>query len=109
MQKQVSLLTISAVLIFMLSSCGTNHVGFYGICGFKFYPITVKKDGSFTVDHGNINPWSYGRWTPADGGIMVTGLTGEDAEDNGLWKEGKNEGLISPSGRAYCKSAYTPD
>jgi hypothetical protein len=105
--KQIYLTIIIATFLF--TSCSSGYVGFYGFCGFDNYPITVKKDGSFTINHGNINPWSYGKWEKASGGIMVTGLTGDDSNDNGLWKDGKDDALISPSGGAYCKSGLSPD
>jgi hypothetical protein len=92
----------------MILSCD-NPVGFYGSCGFGYYPITIKKDGTISIYHGNIYGSNNGRWENVDGGIRVYGLSGSDRSKNGVWKYGGNDGLIAPDGSGYCKSPYTPD
>lgn len=108
------LVIISSIvfLLFLLISyllSSNNPVGFYGLCGFEHYPITINKDGTMSIFHGNIYGYNNGRWEKVDGGIKVYGLSGDDRELNGVWEYGRNNGFIAPDGYGYCKSPYSND
>ncbi len=99
---------LSVIIAVLIISCD-NPVGFYGICGFDYYPVTVNKDGTMSIYHGNIYGYNRGTWEDVDGGIRVYGLSGEDRDLNGVWQYGRNDGFIAPNGRGYCKSVYSND
>ena len=83
--------------------------GYYGSCGFDNYHISVKCDGTISIDRGR-NNYLEGKWVSVDGGIKVSGIRYYDKEYNGIWKfaprnvDTGTDFLIDPEGNRNCKS-----